>query len=53
MARTYKMEYVNKVKAKFNDAQPAKSTVNNAPAKPCDDKNRKERKAIGVVKQGD
>ncbi len=52
MGRTYKMEYVNKVKEKFNDAQPIKQPAISATPKSCDDKNGKERKAVGVAKRG-
>lgn len=39
--RTYKKEYIQKVKEKFNDLQPIKKDNNNSPSKQWNDKGSK------------
>jgi len=39
--RSYKREFVDKVKQKFNDLQPIKKDNNNSTSKQCDDKGSK------------
>jgi hypothetical protein len=50
MSKGYKKEWIDKVKSKFNDVQPANKKDNNAAAKQCNNKERKERNASGVVR---
>ena len=41
--RSYKREFLDKVKQKFNDLQPGTKNNKDTTRKPCDDKKRKER----------
>lgn len=40
--RSYKREFVERVKQKFNDVQPSNKGNNNNTAKPCNDKEREK-----------
>lgn len=43
--RSYKREFVEKVKQKFNDLQPSNKNNKDNLAKPCNDKERQKRDA--------
>jgi hypothetical protein len=50
MSKGYKKEWIDKVKQKFNDVHTTDKKNNNVAAKQCDNKERKERNASGVVR---
>jgi hypothetical protein len=50
MSKGYKKEWIDKVKQKFNDVQSANKKDNNAAGKQCNNKERKERNASGMVR---
>ena len=47
--RSYKREFVERVKQKFNDIQPSNKGNNNNLAKPCNDQEREKRNAERVA----
>ena len=49
MSKGYKKEYVDKVKAKFNDLQSGSKQNPNAAGKPSNDKHGKVRHASGMA----
>ena len=50
--RSYKREFLDKVKQKFNDLQPGNKNNKDATRKPCNDKKREERDTKGMPKGG-
>lgn len=47
--RSYKREFIDKVKQKFNDLQPSNKNNKDTTRKPCNDPQRKERDAKGMA----
>lgn len=47
--RSYKREFIDKVKEKFNDLQPSNKDAKKPTRKPCNDPKREERDAKGMA----